>query len=152
VNRDIINKIEAKYLKADRPQLRVGYTVIVNTIIRDGEKKRFQKFEGIVIAINGTGMAKTFTVRKISYGIGVEKIFPVHSANIESIKIVKQGKVRRSKLYYLRDRVGKAAMKLKGDIYVTSSGADESNVDEVVAVERSEEVSTEDAVAEETAA
>lgn len=139
MNRDIINKIEAKYLKADRPELRVGDTVIVNTIIRDGEKKRFQKFEGIVIAINGAGMAKTFTVRKISYGIGVEKIFPVHSANIEGIKVVKHGKVRRSKLYYLRDRVGKAAMKLKGDIIVTSKGADESNVDEVIAVERSEE-------------
>lgn len=152
MNRDIINKIEAKYLKADRPQLRVGYTVVVNTIIRDGEKKRFQKFEGIVIAINGTGMAKTFTVRKISYGVGVEKIFPLHSANIESITVVKQGKVRRSKLYYLRDRVGKAAMKLKGDIYVTSTGVDESNVEEVVAVDRSEELNAEDAVTEKAAA
>jgi large subunit ribosomal protein L19 len=124
-----IEIIESKYTKA-RPELQVGDTVVVETIIRDGDKKRIQKFQGIIISMKGHGLSKTFTVRKISYGVGVEKIFPLHSANVANITILKHAKVRRSKLYYLRDRIGKAATFLKPGKAVKPSenkvGKDES--------------------------
>jgi large subunit ribosomal protein L19 len=110
---EIVNKFERKYNKKSVPNLSVGDTVSVHTIIRDGDKTRIQRFNGIVIAMSGKGMSKTFTVRKISYGIGVEKIFPLYSTNIDKIEILKHAKVRRAKLYFLRDRIGKRAMKLK---------------------------------------
>ena len=96
-------------MKKDLPIFKSGDTISVGYRVIEGERSRIQSFDGVVIKISsGHGMDKTFTVRKISSGIGVERIFPFHSPNIDSIKVVKQGKVRRAKLYYLRDRVGKA--------------------------------------------
>ena len=89
--------------------IKVGNTVKVQVKIREGERERLQAFEGIVIARKGAGVSETFTVRRVSYGVGVERVFPIHSPNVASVELVRSGKVRRSKLYYLRDRVGKAA-------------------------------------------
>lgn len=89
--------------------IKVGNTVKVQVKIREVERERLQAFEGIVIARKGAGVSETFTVRRVSYGVGVERVFPVHSPNVESVELIRSGKVRRSKLYYLRDRVGKAA-------------------------------------------
>ncbi|MDR1466909.1 MAG: 50S ribosomal protein L19 [Oscillospiraceae bacterium] len=86
----------------------VGDTVIVNVEIKEGEKKRIQVFKGIVICFKGSGVTRNFTVRRVSHGVGVERIFPIHSPNVHSIEIVRRGRVRRAKLYYLRGRVGKA--------------------------------------------
>ena len=102
-----IETIAQPQLKKDLPDIRPGDTVRVNTRVIEGEKERIQAFEGVVIARSGGGLGETFTVRKISYGIGVERTFPIHSPRIESIKVVRRGRVRRAKLYYLRDRVGK---------------------------------------------
>lgn len=95
------------------PKVKVGDRVKVNIKIEEKGKSRIQTFEGIVIAMKGNGITKTITVRKISYGVGVEKIFPIYSPSIDSIEIVKRGDVRRSKLYYMRQRVGKRSMKIK---------------------------------------
>ena len=91
------------------PVIRVGDTVKVHVKIREGERERIQVFEGTIIAKKGSGVSETFTVRRVSYGVGVERVFPVHSPNVAKVELVRSGKVRRSKLYYLRDRVGKAA-------------------------------------------
>lgn len=99
-------------IRTDIPQFEVGDTIAVQTIIRDKGKERLQTFEGIVIKIKGSGLSKTFTVRKVSDGIGVEKIFPINSTNIKKIEFVKKGKVRRSKIYYMRDRIGRLATKI----------------------------------------
>lgn len=99
--------------KIARPNINVGDTIVVDTIIRDGDKKRIQKFKGVVIAKKGKGIASTFTIRKISYGVGVEKILPLYSPNVGAIEIVKHGKITSSKLYYLRQRIGKAALFVK---------------------------------------
>jgi len=96
---------ESKTLPAFQP----GDTVIVNVKVKEGERTRVQAYEGVCIARNGGGLNESFTVRKISYGEGVERVFPIYSPNIDSIKVVRRGKVRRAKLYYLRDRRGKAA-------------------------------------------
>tara|TARA_B110000438_G_C15627108_1_gene569235 strand:- start:421 stop:762 length:342 start_codon:yes stop_codon:yes gene_type:complete len=97
-------------LKEDLPKFRAGDTVSIGVRVIEGEKSRTQIFKGVVIAISsGEGASKTFTVRKISNGVGVERIFPLHSPNIDKIDILKRGKVRRAKLYYLRERKGKAA-------------------------------------------
>ena len=109
---DMVKNLTEGQLKENAPEVVIGATVKVYVKIREGEKSRTQMFEGIVIAINGTGIAKTFTVRKIAYGVGIERVFPIHSPNVEKVEVVSYGKARRSKLYYLRDRVGKAA-KLK---------------------------------------
>ena len=106
---DIIRAIEAKQIKENAENFSVGDTVKVFFKIVEGTTERIQVFEGIVIAKNNSGIRKTFTVRKISYGVGVERIFPMHSPRIEKIDVVRRGRVRRAKLYYLRDRVGKAA-------------------------------------------
>lgn len=134
---EVISKVEKKYMVA-RPELHIGDTVVVDTVIRDGDKKRIQKFKGIVIAMKGKGLSKTFTVRKISYGVGVEKIFPLYSPNVESIEITAHANVRRSKLYFLRDRVGKAATKLRAGKALT----EESNA--LVGVETEEESEVEE--------
>lgn len=89
--------------------IKVGNTIRVQVKIREGERERLQAFEGTVIARKGAGVSETFTVRRVSYGVGVERVFPVHSPNVDSVELIRSGKVRRSKLYYLRDRVGKAA-------------------------------------------
>ena len=106
---EIIKNIEAEQLKAEAPQFSVGDTVKVSVNIREGERERIQMFEGTVIAKRGSGVAETFTVRRVAYGVGVERVFPLHSPNVKDVQVVRYGKVRRSKLYYLRDRVGKAA-------------------------------------------
>jgi large subunit ribosomal protein L19 len=113
MNTDILNKVEQKYLKSDQEEFNVGDTITVHNIIREGEKSRIQKFKGVVIARKGSGTRETFTIRKISDGIGVEKIFPIHSPNIDKIEIEKRGSIRRAKLYYLRKRIGKSALKVK---------------------------------------
>ena len=91
------------------PQIKIGDTVKVSVKIREGERERIQAFEGTVIARKGSGVSETFTVRRVSYGVGVERVFPVHSPNVAKFEVVRNGKVRRAKLYYLRGRVGKAA-------------------------------------------
>ena len=106
---DIIRAIEAKQIKENAENFSVGDTVKVFFKIVEGTTEIVQGFEGIVIAQNNSGIRKTFTVRKISYGVGVERIFPLHSPRIERIDVLRKGRVRRAKLYYLRDRVGKAA-------------------------------------------
>ena len=105
----LIEKIEAAQLKSDRPQLRPGDTVEVQVRVIEGDKERQQKFRGEVINVRGSGLRKTFTVRKISYGVGVERVFPLHSPKIAKIVRVREGRIRRAKLYYLRGRSGKAA-------------------------------------------
>ncbi len=101
--------ISQNSMKSELPKFNIGDTVKVSVNIREGERERIQVFEGTVIAQNGSGISETFTVRRVSYGVGVERIFPIHSPNVKNVEVVRKGKVRRSKLYYLRDRVGKAA-------------------------------------------
>ena len=106
---DIIKEITAGMIKENVPVIKIGSTVRVHVKIREGERERIQVFEGTVIAKNNSGIAETFTVRRISYGVGVERVFPVHSPNVDKVELVREGRVRRAKLYYLRDRVGKSA-------------------------------------------
>ena len=106
---DIIKELVADQLKTDLPEIEIGSTVKVHVRIKEGEKERIQVYEGTVIAKNNSGIAETVTVRRISYGVGVERVFPVHSPAVAKIETVRRGKVRRAKLYYLRDRVGKSA-------------------------------------------
>jgi len=106
---DIIREIEAEQLKENAPEFRVGDTVKVYGKIKEGNRERIQVFEGIVLKIQNGGNRTTFTVRKFSNGIGVEKTWPLHSQNVEKVEVVRRGKVRRAKLFYLRDRVGKKA-------------------------------------------
>jgi large subunit ribosomal protein L19 len=105
----ILKSLEAKYRKSDLPEFSPGDTIRVHVKIKEGDKERVQVFQGIVIARTGGGISESFTVRKISAGIGVERVFPLHSPNVAKIEIIKQGRVRRSKLYYLRDLKGKKA-------------------------------------------
>ena len=107
-----MNLIEAftnEQLKKELPLVRVGDTVRVHNKIKEGNRERIQLFEGTVIGKHGGGISETFTVRRVSYGVGVEKTFPIHSPNVEKVDIVRVGKIRRAKLYYLRGRVGKAS-------------------------------------------
>ena len=106
---DIIKSIEHEQLKNKIPDLKIGDTVKVHQRIKEGNRERIQVFEGIIIKKQGGGVNATFTVRKIAYGVGVEKTFLVHSPMVEKVEVVRVGKARRAKLYYLRDRVGKAA-------------------------------------------
>lgn len=109
---DIIAQLEAEQaakLAPAIPEFQPGDTVIVNVKVKEGDRSRIQAYEGVCIARQGGGLQESFTVRKISYGEGVERVFPVYSPNIDSIKVVRRGKVRRAKLYYLRDRRGKSA-------------------------------------------
>ena len=104
---DTLEQLEAEQRKKKPPELRPGETVRVHVKVVEGEKERTQVFEGIVIRTSGKGSRATFTVRKISYGIGVERIFPLHSPRVEKVDVISRGKVRRAKLYYLRDKSGK---------------------------------------------
>jgi large subunit ribosomal protein L19 len=105
----MLKTIESKYLKTDIPDFRPGDNIRVHVKIKEGDKERIQVFQGDVIARKGSGIAATFTVRKVSAGVGVERIFPLHSPNVTKIQVIRQGDVRRSKLYYLRERQGKMA-------------------------------------------
>jgi large subunit ribosomal protein L19 len=105
---DTLDQIEAAYLRDDLPDFRPGDNVRINVRVVEGGRERIQTFEGVVISRDGGGLGETFTVRKVSFGVGVERIFPLHAPIIQSIDVTRKGKVRRAKLYYLRDRVGKA--------------------------------------------
>ena len=106
---EIIRSIEAKQLRSDLPVIHVGDTVRVWVKVVEGTRERLQAFEGTVIAKRNGGVRETFTVRRVSYGIGVERTFPLHSPRVDRVEVIRHGKVRRAKLYYLRDRQGKAA-------------------------------------------
>ena len=106
---DAMKIITAGMVKAEKPQFNVGDTVRVSVRIKEGERERIQAFEGTVIAKRHGGVAETFTVRRSSYGVGVERVFPINSPFVEKVEVVRRGRVRRAKLYYLRSRTGKAA-------------------------------------------
>ncbi len=106
---DALKLISNSSLKADAPVVKIGDTIKVHVRIKEGEKSRIQLFEGTVIAKKHGGIHETFTVRRVTHGCGVERVFPVHSPIVEKVEVVRSGRVRRAKLYYLRDRVGKAA-------------------------------------------
>ncbi len=140
---DIIKSIEHEQLKNKIPELKVGNTVKVHVRIKEGNKERIQVFEGIIIKVQGGGVNQTFTVRKISYGVGVEKTFLVHSPLVEKVELVRVGKARRARLFYLRDRIGKAA-KTKEMV-----GARIEDREIVIKEDLAEEPVVEDKVAEE---
>lgn len=106
---DALKLIAQDSMKAEVPNIEIGDTIKIDVNIREGERERIQVFEGTIIARKGSGVSETFTVRRVSYGVGIERVFPVNSPNVAKVELVRTGKVRRSKLYYLRDRVGKAA-------------------------------------------
>ena len=142
---DVIKSIEHEQLKNKIPVLDIGNTVRVHVKIKEGNRERIQVFEGIIINKQGGGLNQTFTVRKISYGVGVEKTFLIHSPMIEKVEVVRVGKARRAKLYYLRDRIGKAS-KTKEKL-----GARIENKEIVLKEELKEEPVVENKVANETA-
>jgi len=114
---DIIKALEQEQLRTDLPVLSIGDYVKVHLKVKEGTRERIQIFEGTVIAKKGAGLKETFTVRRVSYGVGVERILPVHSPKIATVEVVRKGKIRRAKLYFLRDRVGKAS-KIKEKLQV----------------------------------
>ena len=116
---DIVQEATRSQIREDVPQFAPGDTLRVNVRVREGDKERLQAFEGVCIARRGSGVSATFTVRKISNGVGVERIFPVHSPSIESVAVVRRGRVRRAKLYYLRNRRGKSARIKEKKVRVT---------------------------------
>lgn len=124
--------IQKEYLKK-RPEMKIGDTVKLHLKIKEGNKERIQIFQGVVISLKGAGIDRTVTVRKISYGVGVEKVVPLHSNLLEKIEVVKRGTVKRSKLFYLRERVGRKALKVENvkGVYMT----DEVEVPEEAVVE-----------------
>ncbi|MCI8965477.1 MAG: 50S ribosomal protein L19 [Clostridia bacterium] len=152
---DILKSIEHEQLKSKIPDLHVGDTVRVHVKIKEGQRERIQVFEGIIIKKQGGGVNATFTVRRISYGVGVEKTFLVHSPNVEKVEVIRVGKARRAKLYYLRDRVGKAAKTKEkiGARIVTNEIVIKEEVvpGESDVVEEVVEVATEEPVKEEVA-
>ncbi|RLD96588.1 MAG: 50S ribosomal protein L19 [Aquificota bacterium] len=109
MSEELIRAIESRYLRDDLPEFKVGDTVRVYFRIREGDKERVQPFEGVVLRFQGAMNRRTFTVRRITGGLGVERTFPLHSPRLEKVEVIRRGKVRRAKLYYLRDRMGKAA-------------------------------------------
>jgi large subunit ribosomal protein L19 len=147
MNADLQNKIEKKFVRKV-PEFHTGDTIAVTTAIREGDKQRTQTFKGIVLMTKGDGIRKTFTVRKISDGIGVEKILPLYSPNILKVVVLKRGDVRRSKLYYMRGRTGKRALKV-----MEKEGKYDEMLDDVTeeGLENSEDVVEELVVGEETA-
>ncbi|MBQ3295960.1 MAG: 50S ribosomal protein L19 [Erysipelotrichaceae bacterium] len=112
MNLGLVNEITKEQMRSDLPALAPGQTVRVDVKIKEGDKERIQAYEGIVVKVQGSGIGQTFTVRKISSGVGVERTFPVHSPTIDKVTVIRKGKVRRARLYYLRNRSGKSA-KLK---------------------------------------
>lgn len=140
----MLTKVEGEQYKK-RPNVRVGDTVKLHLKIKEAGKERTQIFEGVVISIKGSGINKNLVVRKISYGIGVEKIVPLHSTILEKIEVIKRGTVRRSKLYYLRERVGKRALKVGAsqDLYLT-----DEEEEKIIEKDLSEGVKAEEATEE----
>ncbi len=128
MNTDVIKKVEESFFRK-RPDVRVGDTVKLHLKVKEGEKERTQIFEGVVISIKGSGLSKNLVARKISYGVGVEKIVPLHAPALEKIEVVKRGTVRRSKLYYLRERVGKRALKTGETVNVYFTDEEEVGVE-----------------------
>ncbi|KKR06068.1 MAG: 50S ribosomal protein L19 [candidate division WS6 bacterium GW2011_GWF2_39_15] len=120
MNTDIFKKIEESQYKK-RPDVKVGDTAKLSVRIKEGNKERVQVFEGLVIALKGSGLGRTITVRKMSYGVSVERIVPLHSPTLDKIEVVQRGKVRKSKLYYVREKIGKRALKVSNlkDLYLT---------------------------------
>ena len=112
---DLMKALTSQYMKQELPEVQVGDTVRVHVKIKEGSRERIQIFEGTVIAKKHGGVAETFTVRRVAYGVGIERVFPVNSPFVEKVTVVRKGKVRRAKLFYLRGRTGKAA-KVKSDI------------------------------------
>ena len=155
---DIIKSIEHEQLKNKIPELKIGDTIRVHQRIKEGNRERIQVFEGIIIKKQGGGVNATFTVRKIAYGVGVEKTFLVHSPMVEKVELVRVGKARRAKLYYLRDRIGKAAKTKENtgarienkEITIKADVAEEASVEE--APEEAPAVETEAPVVEEIVA
>jgi len=121
---DVIKAVEAQQIKDGAENFRIGDMVRVHYRIVEGKTERIQVYEGLVIALNNSGIRRSVTVRKISYGVGVERIFPVNSPRVEKFEVVRRGKVRRAKLYYMRSRVGKRAMKVKERLGSKKSAAD----------------------------
>ena len=119
---DVIKAIEQEQLRTDLPVVSIGDFVKVHLKVKEGNRERIQVFEGTVIAKKGAALKETFTVRRVSYGVGVERILPVHSPKIDKIEIVRKGRIRRAKLYYLRERVGKAA-KVQEKLVARDTGA-----------------------------
>lgn len=144
---DIIKSIEHEQLKNKVPDIRVGNTVRVHQRIKEGNRQRIQVFEGIVIKKQNGGLNETFTVRRVAYGVGVEKTFLLHSPLIEKVETVRVGKARRAKLYYLRDRLGKAA-KTKENVGARIENKEIVLKEEMPAAEEAEEVKAESTVAE----
>ncbi len=128
---DIIRETESKYMKDDLPDFNSGDTVKVHVKIKEGDKQRIQIFQGTVIKRRGGSLGKTFTVRKISSGIGIERIFPLHSPNIDKIEVIRRGKVRRAKLYYLRGLTGKSARIPEKRVDVQSNKGKKSNSNKI---------------------
>lgn len=120
---NIIDKIEQSYSKKKVPDFRAGDTVKIYVKIKEGEKERIQIFEGTVLRRRGAGTSESVTVRKVAFGVGVERIFPVHSPVVEKIEVVQKGKVRQSRIYYLRDLVGKKARIESRDTYTSEGGS-----------------------------
>ena len=127
---DVIKRVEEKFSRKELPKFSVGDVVKVYTSFKEGERLRTQIFEGVVISKRGSGMGRTFKVRKISYGEGVEKVFSVHSPSVEKVEVVRHGKVKRAKLYYLKERIGKRATRVKERII--TEGDKEDNDREVI--------------------
>lgn len=125
---NILEKINAENLKSDIPEFRSGDTVRVHQLIQEGNKERIQVFEGVVMRRNGGGMAETFTVRKVSYNVGVERIFPLHSPRLSRIEVIRRGRVKRARLYYLRGRRGKAA-RIQQAAYIDKSSGNQAPSD-----------------------
>ena len=142
---DIIKSIEHEQLKSKIPNIKIGDTVRVHQRIKEGNRERIQVFEGIVIKKQNGGLNETFTVRRVAYGVGVEKTFLVHSPLVEKVELVRVGKVRRAKLYYLRDRIGKAA-KTKENIGANLNRDDIVVKEEIPEVAETEETTTEEVV------
>lgn len=115
MSQEILNNVAKEYLKESFPEFQVGDSVRVTVLIREGSKERNQKFEGTVIAVRGGGLSKSFTVRRIFQGVAIERTFMVHSPKVVDLKVIRKGKTRRAKLYYLRSRIGTKASRLKED-------------------------------------
>jgi len=130
MDRKIFDKIEADQMKK-RPEVRVGDTVKLSMKIKEGNKERTQIFEGVVIAKSGSGLNTTITVRKISYGIGVERIIPLHTPTMEKIEVVKRGNTRRAKLFYMREKIGKRALDVAGSSSVYFTDEAEVSAEEI---------------------